>query len=286
MDIFLLIIFLFGLCWGSFLNVVAFRLVSGRSFFKMRSACPKCESIIFWYDNIPVISWILLKAKCRKCKESISVLYPFIELLTGFMLVLLYQKCLPKYSSLYYYLVNNPVVEGFDVSFANMAKQVSIQNYFSFFIFFIFFSALIVATRTDFQGMVIPQVCTLWLVPFGLIASYFGYTYISVMQSLIGSIFGYGLLWIIAFLFKAFTNRDGLGMGDMELLAMIGSFLGPVGVWFSLMQGSFLGLILGGLFLLIARKDRFTRIPFGPFLAFGAALYFLLDQQIIFFFWG
>jgi len=285
-DILLFIIFLFGLCWGSFLNVVAFRLVSGRSFLKMRSACPKCEQLIFWYDNIPLVSWILLKAKCRKCKESISFLYPFIELLTGFMLVLLYQRCLPKFSSLYYYLVNNPVVEGFDISFANLAKEVPAQSYFSFFIFFIFLSALIVAIRTDFQAMVIPQICTLWLIPLGLIASYFGFTYISAMQSLSGAILGYGLLWIIAFLFKTFTKRDGLGMGDMELLAMIGSFIGPVGVWFSLMLGSFSGLILGGLFLLILKKDRFTRIPFGPFISLGAVLYFLFDQQIIFFFWG
>lgn len=282
----LLIIFLFGLCWGSFLNVVGFRLVSGVSFFKSRSICPKCESIISWYDNIPVISWILLKAKCRKCKESISFLYPFIELLTASMLVLLYQRCVPKFSPLYYYLSTNPVVEGFDISFANLANQMSVQNYFSFLIFFIFFSALIVATRTDFQAMVIPQICTLWLIPLGLIASYFGFTYISAMQSLIGSVFGYGILWTIAFLFKTFTKRDGIGIGDMELLAMIGSFLGPVGVWFSLMLGSFAGLILGGLFLLILKKDRFTRIPFGPFLSLGAVLYFLFDQKIIFFFWG
>ncbi|MFH1254378.1 MAG: prepilin peptidase [bacterium] len=286
MDILLLIIFLFGLCWGSFLNVVAFRLVSGRSFFKMRSSCPTCDNIISWYDNIPVISWILLKAKCRKCKANISFLYPFIELLTGFMLVLLYQRCLPKFSHLYYYLSANPVVADFDISFANLANQFSTQNYFCFGTFFIFLSALIVATRADFQAMVIPQICTLWLMPLGLITSYFGFTYISAMQSLIGAILGYGLLWIIAFLFKVFTKRDGIGIGDMELLAMIGSFIGPVGVWFALMLGSFSGLILGGLFLLILKKDRFTRIPFGPFLSLGAVLYFLFDQKIIFFFWG
>ncbi len=282
----LLIIFLFGLCWGSFLNVVGFRLITGRSFFSPRSACPKCNSVISWYDNIPVISWVLLKAKCRTCKERISVLYPLIELLTASTLVLLYQKCFPKFSPLYYYLSANPLVADFDMSFAKLANQVSAQNCFYFLIFFIFFSALLVATRTDFQGMIIPQACTLWFVPVGFIASYLGYTYISVSASFIGAVLGYSVLWIIAFLFKTITKRDGIGIGDMELLAMIGSFLGPVGVWFSLMLGSFAGLILGGLFLLILKKDRFTRIPFGPFLSLGAFLYFFFDQKIISFFWG
>jgi leader peptidase (prepilin peptidase) / N-methyltransferase len=286
MDIFLLIIFLFGLCWGSFLNVVGFRLVTGRSFFTPRSMCPKCNNIIFWYDNIPVLSWFLLKAKCRTCKERISILYPIFELLTAFLMALLYYRCVPKASVLYHYLTTNSFMSDFDASFASLANQISQQNYFSFGIFFIFLSALIVATRTDFQAMVIPQICTFWLIPIGLTASYFGLTYISAMQSFIGAVFGYGLLWCIAFLFKLFTRRDGLGIGDMEMLAMIGSFLGPVGVWFSLMLGSFLGLILGGLFLLIFKKDRLTRIPFGPFLSLGAVLYFLFDQKIIFFFWG
>jgi leader peptidase (prepilin peptidase)/N-methyltransferase len=134
--------------------------------------------------------------------------------------------------------------------------------------------------------MLIPQLCTLWLVPVGIIASYFGFTFISLTSSITGAVLGYGLLWLIAFLFKFFTKRDGVGVGDMELLAMIGSFLGPVGVWFSLMIGSFTGLFLGVIYLLISKKGRFTRIPFGPFLVLGAILYFLFDQKIIFFFWG
>jgi leader peptidase (prepilin peptidase)/N-methyltransferase len=217
-------------------------------------------------------------------------LYPVVELLTACVLVLSYRKFFPTHSPLYYYLTTSPDfapgVAGIDTAFATLANNISCPSYISIAVFFIFISALIVAARTDFQAMVIPQLCTLWLVPVGIIASYFGFTHVSAAKSITGAILGYGLLWLIAFLFKSFTKRDGMGVGDMELLAMIGSFLGPVGLWFSLMIGSFTGLFSGIIFLLISKKNRFTRIPFGPFLALGAILYFLFDQKIIFFFWG
>jgi leader peptidase (prepilin peptidase)/N-methyltransferase len=233
----LLLIFL---CWGSFLNVVAYRLTYDVPFFTKRSQCPSCSSVIPWYDNIPVFSWILLRARCRFCKTSISILYPFIELASGLIFLTLY-----------------------------ICDLLSVSS-------FIFVSALLVAVRTDLQAMVIPQLVSLWLVPVGILMSFFGMTGISGLDSVLGAIIGYGLLWSVAALFRVLAKKDGLGVGDMELLAMIGSFLGPLGVWFSLLIGSTSGLLVGGGYLLVTKKGRHERIPFGPFLALGAIIYYLV----------
>jgi leader peptidase (prepilin peptidase)/N-methyltransferase len=156
--------------------------------------------------------------------------------------------------------------------------------YISLVIFIIFFSALIIAIRTDLESMVIPQLCTLWLVPIGIIGAFFSFTGISFYESLSGALIGYGVLWLIAFIFKLCTKREGMGIGDMELLAMIGSFLGPWGVWFTLMISSFSGLAVGALYLVFTKQSTLTRIPFGPFLALGAFIYFFFEKNLIHFF--
>ena len=111
--------------------------------------------------------------------------------------------------------------------------------------------------------------------------SYLGLSAITVYESLLGASIGYIVLWVVAKLFKLLAKKDGLGVGDMEFLALIGAFLGPVGVWFSLMLGSFSGLIIGGSYLLLKGKGRATHIPFGPFLALGATLYFFFDSFLM-----
>ena len=151
----------------------------------------------------------------------------------------------------------------------------------SFISHFIFFSALIVATRTDLEALVIPQIFSLWLVPVGILFSYLNFTEITFLQSFIGAILGYAGLWIVAKLFKFFTKKEGLGIGDMELLAMIGAFLGPFGIWFTILIGSFTGLLISGFYILITKKDRYTQIPFGPFLALGATIYFFFKDFLI-----
>jgi len=246
--IFLFILFL---CWGSFLNVVAYRITFNNLFFTKRSLCPSCKTVIAWHDNIPMVSWFILKGRCRACKSPITILYPFIEFLSGIL-----------FSVLFFYVPPN----------------ISIPE---FILYFIFFSALIVSVRTDLEAMVIPQLFSIWLVPVGIVCSLFGFTHISVWESLLGVIFGYGVLWLVAVLFKYFTKKDGLGVGDMELLAMIGAFLGPFGVWVSLLIGSVSGLILGGGYVIVTKQTRYTRIPFGPFLALGAAIYFFFESALL-----
>ncbi|MFA5074605.1 MAG: prepilin peptidase [Candidatus Babeliales bacterium] len=253
MFIFIFLVLTF-LCWGSFLNVVAYRSITDISFFEKRSICPDCKKVIAWFDNIPVISWLLLKAKCRHCKTSISWLYPFIEILTAIIMLALFYKI--------FYL------------------NFNLQNILSFFSYCIFFSALIVSTRTDLQDLVIPQIFSIYLVPLGLIFAYFNLIKISFLQSVLGAIFGYLVLWVTAKLFKYFAQKDGLGVGDMEFLALIGSFLGPGGVWATLLFGSIIGLIIGVTYIFVSKQDKSVMIPFGPFLALGATIYFFFETSL------
>ena len=252
---FIFFIFLFALCWGSFLNVIAYRLTFDKPFFTKRSYCPKCNTLIAWYDNIPLISWIILCSKCRSCKSPISALYPFIELLTGIIGIALWFHVFPC--------------------------NFSMTLLPTFFAYALFFSALIVATRTDLEAMIIPQIASLWLVPIGFLFAYSQIIYITIYESIVGAGIGYISLWLVAKTFKLLTKKDGLGIGDMELLAFIGAFLGPIAIWASVLIGSISGLIVGGGYLLISKGDRSTRIPFGPFLALGATLFFFFEAKII-----
>ncbi|MBD3273189.1 prepilin peptidase [Candidatus Dependentiae bacterium] len=257
MDILFFVVIVFSLCWGSFLNVVAFRTITDRPFFETRSSCIFCNKIIAWYDNIPVLSWILLNRRCRYCRKKISILYPFIEILTAILITALFYKI--------------------------FAHGFYLNSIFSFFVHFIFFSALIIAVRTDLQDLVIPQAFSIWLVPLGLISAHLGFLKISFNQSLFGAIIGYGILWLVAFLFKFFTKKEGLGTGDMEIMALIGSFIGPLGVWITILIGSLTGLFIGGSYLLIAKKDQSEKIPFGPFLVLGAVVYFFFKYYFIYY---
>ncbi len=253
--IFLLFFIVLGLCWGSFLNVVAYRFTFDEPFFTCRSHCPSCKKTIVFYDNIPVISWILLNRRCRQCNTIISWIYPFIEVTTSFLITAL---------ALHMFELPN----------------INISNLPAFFAYFILFSALIVATATDFHAMVIPQLVTVWLIPIGIGCAFFEFINISLFESIGGIILGYGILWLTSWLFKQATHQDGIGEGDFELLAMIGSFLGIKGVWFSLMGGSVIGLLGGGAYLMLTVKNKKTPIPFGPCLAIGAIIFFFYGKYL------
>jgi leader peptidase (prepilin peptidase)/N-methyltransferase len=235
------------LIWGSFLNVVGYRLVHNESIVWPRSRCIHCKTPIKWYDTIPVISWIHLRGRCRTCKERISLLYPFIELLTvliGLLALYYIPLCyLPAYGLLC--------------------------------------SALIVTIRSDIETMLISSIVTLGLVPIGMLCSAFGYLPISFTQSVVGALLGYGCLLIIAKLFFTYTKKHGLGQGDLELMALIGSFLGPVGVWITLLIGSWTGALFGVAYILLSGSDRSIKLPFGPFLAIGAFVAIFWQHQII-----
>lgn len=276
----LILVVVSALSWGSFLNVIAYRTTFDKKLFSRRSFCPSCAHTIAWYDNIPFISWIMLGARCRGCNSTISYLYPLIEFLAAFLVTALWIK-----SFVLLPLIDNWLVL---IKMATIVPilQLSPDRFMYFVVYFVFISSLIVIVRCDLEAMVIPQIFTLWLLPIGIIAAFFEVIPITLMQSLVGGVVGYGLVWLIKIAFWYMTKREGIGVGDMELLALIGVFLGPLGVWSALMIGSITGLIIGGSYIWWSGKGRGAKIPFGPFLALGAFMYFFCEDYLLSIFLG
>lgn len=232
-------------CWGSFLNVLGHRLISGKNLLD-RSHCIYCHTTIAWYDLIPIISYLILKGRCRSCKKNISYLYPIIELITTISLFALFARSEAQY----------------------------------FIGYFIFFSALIVTIRSDLETMLISRFMTLYLVPVGVTLSYCNMLPLSGLTSIASAFGGWAMLSFFAYAFRIITKKDGVGQGDIDLIAFIGAFTGPLGIWASLLIGSITGSIIGGGYLIITKQSKTARIPFGPFLAFGAMLFILFGNLI------
>jgi leader peptidase (prepilin peptidase)/N-methyltransferase len=149
-----------------------------------------------------------------------------------------------------------------------------------FLAYFVFISALIVTIRSDLETMLISRLVTLFLIPLGVIFSALGLLPISPFDSIAGTLLGYGSLWLTATVFYWCTKKEGIGQGDFELLAFIGSFTGLLGCWMTLLIGSVAGSVVGIMYLCLSKKGRETRIPFGPFLAVGAIVYILAQEWV------
>jgi leader peptidase (prepilin peptidase)/N-methyltransferase len=242
------LIFLFGLCIGSFLNVCIYRLPSSMSIVSpSRSICPKCNSAISFYDNIPVFSYLWLKGRCRHCQASISLRYPMVELLTGIIAL--------------------------DIFFMFGLTPAGI-------IYFIFISSLLVITFIDIDHQIIPDVITLPGIPIGLAVS-FVLPAITFKTSLLGMLAGGGSLWIVAWTYSLITRKEGMGGGDIKLLAMIGAFIGWKGVIFAIFAASVAGTFVGLTVMLVKGKNLKFAIPFGPFLSIGAMSYLFFGEKIL-----
>ena len=202
--------------------------------------------MIAWYDNIPVLSWLFLTGKCRSCHEPISFLYILIECFTALSMSLLFVMIPLHYFPAY----------------------------------FIFFSALIVTIRSDLETMLISRFATVYSIPIGLISSLIGFLPITFHESMIGCMVGYAVLYLTGLIFRKYSGKDGLGQGDLDLLAFIGAFVGPFGCWITLLIGSLIGSCIGLVYLFIFKPND-SHIPFGPFLALGAISYVLLQDKII-----
>ncbi len=247
MDLINIFALLIGFVIGSFLNVCIYRLPKGLSIISPGSRCPKCNTPIKWYQNIPIISFIILKGRCGECGEKISWQYPIVEVITGI------------------------------ISYALMKQWGPSPGYL---VYFIFFSGLLVATIVDARHGIIPDEVSIGGMILGLILSFIN-PRIGVKDSLLGVFIGGGILYLVAWAYYLITKREGMGGGDIKLLAMIGSFLGVIGSIFGLMCGAFIGAIIGGIFMLFRGKDLKYAISFGPFLAIGATIYYLWGKEII-----
>jgi leader peptidase (prepilin peptidase)/N-methyltransferase len=247
----LIFAFVFGLTIGSFLNVCIYRLPLKRSIVTPPSACPSCGYRIRFYDNIPVLSYLMLWGRCRKCGTHISLIYPAVELATGLISMALLVK---------YNILN--------------------ENFPSFFIYLIFISALICIGFIDLEHQIIPDVISIPGIIAGLFFSLV-INHIPWIDSVAGILAGGGILYLVAILFELIMKKEGMGGGDIKLLAMIGAFLGWKALPFVILVSSLSGSIIGGTALMMSKKGIRTRIPFGPFLALGAILYVFFGKEII-----
>jgi len=231
----LLTITLFGLCIGSFLNVCAYRLPLGQSVVHPRSRCTTCGRTLTWFDNLPVVSWLVLAGRCRTCKAPVSWMYPAVEAVTAIVFVITYLT--------------------YGLTLLSLVRVV-------------FGCALIVLFVTDLQHKILPNAITLPGIVVGFVCSFFlppGW-----LSSLIGLAIGGGFLLAMAEAYYRFRGQEGLGMGDVKLLAMIGAFLGGKLVLLTLGVASFTGSIAGGLLIASGRGSMKYALPFGTFLAIGA----------------
>jgi leader peptidase (prepilin peptidase)/N-methyltransferase len=239
--------FILGAAVGSFLNVVILRLpAEGESIVFPASRCPKCLHPLKWHDNIPIISFILLRKKCRHCAAPISWQYPLVELVMALLSIALVFKF------------------GFTLALP---------------VYFVFSGALLVVIVIDFYHKIIPDVISLPGIVIGFACSFIN-PVVSWQDSGIGLLIGGGVLYALAAGYYLFTKREGMGGGDIKLLAMIGAFLGWQSLPFVVFGSSILGALVGIGAMARQKKGGKTMIPYGPFLSLAALLYMFYRELI------
>jgi len=270
---FSLIAFLYGLVIGSFLNVCIYRLPRDLSVIKPRSFCPGCQKQIAWYDNIPVLSFFLLGRKCRYCGTPISFRYALVELLTGLLFFLIV-------------LALGPTAVAFKLC--------------------VLCALLVGLTFTDLDSLILPDELTLggtvvgllfaWFVPVDdmvarLALSIAGFHpsphWASLAESLAGAVLPAGFLGLGGWVFEKIRHKEGLGLGDVKMMAMVGAFLGLRAALLTLVVGSIAGSVVGLIYIYATKKDASTyELPFGAFLGFAGILVALTGAPVIHWYWG
>jgi leader peptidase (prepilin peptidase)/N-methyltransferase len=253
--LFYLIVLAFGLIIGSFLNVCIYRMPRNQSLILPSSRCPSCDNPIRAWDNIPVLSYLILGGRCRFCGQKISPRYPLVEALNGLM----YAAVIERYglgwdSLLYCFLI----------------------------------SALIVITFIDLDFQIIPDRITLAGIPIGLLAGSFllpdpflRAAHLGYKSSLIGAAAGFSFYYLIAHLSIVILKKEGMGGGDIKMMAMVGAFLGWKTVLLATFLGSLFGSVAGILIMIIRGKGVGLQIPFGPYLAVGTVISIFFGQEIL-----
>lgn len=245
-------VFLFGAIVGSFLNVCIYRLPAGESVVTPRSRCGTCKTPVRAIDNIPILSYLLLRGRCRACQAGISVRYPLVEALTGV-------------AALATFVVFGPTLQAL--------------------ILFAFLCALIVVSMIDLDHQIIPNIISVPGIVIGFAAALLvGQP--SWRASLAGLLLGGGVLWGVSEAYYRLTGREGMGFGDVKLLAMIGAFLGWQAIPVTLLLASLTGTLIGVVVMLARGSDSRTPIPFGPFLAAGAVCALFFGDALIHWYLG
>jgi len=239
--------FILGSVIGSFLNVCIYRIPAGKSIVSPPSCCPHCGAGIRWFQNVPILSWIALRGRCASCKTPISPRYPLVEALTGglFVLVLWY----------------------FGFSWATP-------------IYWLLMAALVTITFIDLDHQIIPDVISLPGILVGFLAS-FAIPWLPWLDSLLGILVGGGSLYLVAWVYQMLAKREGMGGGDIKLLAMLGAFLGWKAIFPVIFLASLVGTLVGVPLMLLQKGDAKLAIPFGPFLAAAATVYLFWGPALI-----
>jgi leader peptidase (prepilin peptidase) / N-methyltransferase len=238
---------LFGLCIGSFLNVVIYRLPLGQSLATPPSRCRKCGYSLRWFDNIPILSWVLLRGRCRKCGINVSWQYPVVELITGVLFVLVVWLTPP-----------GPL----------MASRLLLV------------CILIALFGIDLEHQILPNVITLPGIAIGVLLSLIAPP--GWKDSLLGVLLGGGILYAIAAAYYLWRREEGMGMGDVKMLAMVGAFLGWKAVLVTLVLSSFAGALIG-VALMAAQQGTTMKfaLPFGTFLAIGTVVAMFVGEPLV-----
>jgi leader peptidase (prepilin peptidase)/N-methyltransferase len=253
--------FIFGAVVGSFLNVCISRIPNGDSIIRPPSHCPKCKTTIAFYCNIPLLSYLFLRGRCRACGERISFRYFAVELLMASLAVALFYQF------------------GFGLAFI---------------LGFVFIAALIVISFIDLDVRIVPDVISLPGIVVGLLLSIIGHYLLrdplgivpTPLGALLGVLLGGGFLLAVAWAYERFTGVEGMGGGDIKLLAMIGAFLGWPAIPLTIFLSSLGGSVIGVGFMLAKGVDRRFALPFAPFLCLGAVVYLFFGRDIIDFYFS
>ena len=239
-----------GGLWGSFANVCVHRLPKEQGVVSGRSHCPKCKKQIFWYDNIPLISYLLLGGKCRKCKKKISIQYIFVELISIF-----------SFFSIYYL---------YGITLTTLLLMILSLSFI--IIFFI-----------DLKHFIIPNLITFPMMALGFIKSFdpnLNSIFPNYILSILGGLFGYGIIWSITFFYKQIKKKEGMGLGDAKLLSVIGFWFGLKAIPFVIFLSSTIALISVIPDLIKKSKKMSSKIPFGPYIIVGTLVYLILEKKV------
>ena len=242
----LILVFIIGICLGSFANVCIYRLPKNKQAITGRSFCPKCKKTIRWFDNLPLISFLLLNGKCRKCHKPISLGYFIVELITGIGFLLIY---------------------------------LNANNYYAIIFLSVLFIFYIIIFFIDLKHFIIPDSLNFSIIILAIFKNFlpnFNTSFIhDINQSIIGGMVGYLSIWIIIYLYRVIKKIEGMGLGDAKLMAGIGLLFGWQSIPFVLFVSAVLGLISVIPSLINKKKNLKSEIPFGPFIIIACFIYFI-----------
>ncbi len=246
-----LLVGILGSLWGSFANVCIYRLPLKGGVVKGRSFCPKCKKKIFWYENIPILSYLILDGKCSKCKKEISSQYLLVETISAISFLIIY-----------YF---------FGISLTSILLMILFLSFL--IIFFI-----------DLKHYIIPNILTFPMMVLGFVKSFdpnLNPIFPNYINSLIGGIFGYLIIWTIILFYKKIRNKEGMGLGDAKLLAVIGFWFGWVSIPFIIFFSSAIALIIVIPDLLKKSKKLSSQIPFGPHIIIATLIFIVFKDKFL-----